>query len=63
MVNSSLDFVRTDHKGLTLQITVRPFSSVREDSIVHCTYPAVYNTGMGWRGVGGMCGEWGWGQV
>ena len=57
MVDSSLDFVRTDHNGLTLRITVLPFSSVREDSIVHCTLQC---TIQGWAG-----GEWGdvWGGV
>ena len=50
MVDSSLDFVRTDHKGLTLRITVLPFSSIRKDSIVHCTLQCAIQ---GWGG-----GEW-----
>ena len=62
MVDSSLDFVRTDHKGLTLRITVLPFSSIREDCPL---YPVVYyiNAGDEGEGSAGMCGEWEWGQV
>ena len=37
MVDSSIDCVSTCNNGLTLRITVLPFSSVREDSTVHCT--------------------------
>ena len=58
MVDSSLDFISTYHNGLTLRITVLPFSSVREDSTVHCTLQC---TIQGWvEGSGGMCGDvWG----
>ena len=56
MVDSSLDFIRTDHKGLTLQITVLPFSTVREDSIVHCTLQCTIQAWCGgeWEG----CVRW-----
>ena len=55
MVDLSIDCVSTCNNGLTLRITVLPFSSVREDSTVHCTLQC---TIQGWGG--GECGDvWG----
>ena len=46
MVDSSIDCDSTCDYSLTLRITVLPFSSVREDSTVHCTLQC---TIQGWR--------------
>ena len=47
MVDSSIDCISTCNNGLTLRITVLPFSSVREDSTVHCTLQCTINEGGG----------------
>ena len=59
MVDSSIDCVSTCNNGHTLQITVLPFSSVREDSILS-TVPCSVQYRDGVEGSGGCVG---WGEV